>query len=287
MTRNRYVSMMLREFIRLILAESQHDDLKEAQRAWNSLMRFLSVPRNVETAAAASPLATKNAGIFSLWIPGDEIHHDLAGYHLHVSAWEALILKDRFMDLDPSGERVHKEKELQVPITVPKNVESDWVDQKDPAGVARVVSAWAANASEPMNRLFLHEFLHVLHAERAGPEAIQKAFKGPQHPTTKKRMNARELKRQKIPKMSAWGHPSVADIVSSDRGTESYATMDNALHYAKELLDANPHISLPKFMKDAMMSVGGPNDTVPTSAQRRRARMLSKLWYDHNAEMKR
>ena len=272
----------LRDFIRTVLLESQLEDIREAKRAWASFIRILRDPKNVVAALhAGGDLGTKRYP--ALRIEGSDVHPALAGYFIRSSPYENDIFSDRFLDMDPDGERVYPDKELQVPLTMPPKLAVDWQHAKTPEGIAEIVSGWAndLDTSTPagkMQMLFFHEFLHALQATRSGPEATQRAFKGPDHPTSQRRLAARLKKKQKPEMLPPYrsGEEFPPDIVRSAQGSESYADMDYILEPAAALLNGQPNIPFAEFMRASMIGRSAPGDK-----RRRVARMLSKMWHEH------
>lgn len=262
--------------------ETQLQDARAAKRAWHRLGELLQDPKKIADAARASHLEDMYGFAYpSLRIEGGQLSPELAGFFVHISPLEEIVFTDRFLDLDKEGERVHPDRELQVPVDAsrqPANLprfDIAWRKAVTPEQLGDIIPAYGI-AQDEISDVFMHEFLHALQAERSGPEATQAGFKGPKHPTTQRRLKARSAR------SAGWDpkHAYAGLVDRSPQSSESYAALDRFVTQGLRYLEQYPDVSLNDFI---LKLIGGLPRSYKKPQLQRITRMLSKMWHEHRA----
>lgn len=312
----------LRALVRRVLSESQLEDTRIAERCWQGLRGLLSDTDAVGRALDAGP----NPRVMQ--VAGGDIDPALEGSIVRLSPWTQEVLTSRFLDVGPEGERYtdaqgNPEMEIQLDFGGGSEygeagLAQDWdtvlaMAKKGNITMRqahlRIAGAISGFLADPQRGRRLrsglhHEVLHLLHAQRAGPEATHRGYLGPEHPTTQRRLASRiggewdRSGRQTLrrymdtltgPERAAASATArnrthsmpLGDVDRSKKGSEGYASLDYDIQDAHDTLRDDPRIGHQEFM---VRVLGRGKGAFESDVRRRRiARMVSKMWHDHRA----
>lgn len=258
---------MLRSFVRALINEGHLQDVRLGQQVWRSLLRLLRNRDAVAYAIENSPY--KRAMRFQ----GEDIHPSLTGYVVQLSVFPYVQESDRFLHMGEEGDYPERLLDLiigDVDLEEYGNefIQDAWFAAASTEERAQLINDYMlddVDAENGTKRSFMHEFMHKVHADVMGDEALRRAYVG-RTGTSERRRGARHKK--------GW-------LGAQD--AEAYAGSSDKFLRAQEALDEHPEMSLDELIGYILPGRRGGH----TPQDRRLVHALSRMWRDRRAELDR